>query len=138
MLTYHLWKRNRTQLLWEEYVRSRRHIQVVYNTAYTEYDNSIFESLTSASHPHKSWSTLKTFLWREYLTSTYSHSVTFDPSEMAEVFAAVFYLKELDSNGGSDPDNMFLLFLKKTADLISPKLAKNFRVLLTFGGFPES
>ena len=49
-----------------------------------------------------------------------------------------YYLKELDSNGGSDRDNMFYLFLKKTADLFSPKLAKPFLALLTSGSFPES
>ena len=48
-----------------------------------------------------------------------------------------YYLQELDSNGGSDADIMFLLFLKKTAVLISPKLSKIFCALLTFGSFPE-
>ena len=33
---------------------------------------------------------------------------------------------------------MFYLFLKKTADLFSPKLAKPFLALLTSGSFPES
>ena len=77
------------------------------------------------------------------LIHTKDSSVTFDPSEMAEVFSMVFqrkqcsqvlnlppicfpnhkltyfafkyseisyYLKKLDSNGGSDPNNMLSLF----------------------------
>ena len=35
-----------------------------------------------------------------------------------------YYFNEQDSNGGSNPDNIFPLFLKKTADLFSPKLPK--------------
>ena len=134
--------------------------QVIYNTAYTEYNNSIYESFTSALHPHSWWSTLKTFLFDMNtslpLKRTQDGSVTFDPSEMAKVFSTVFQrkqcdqvlnlppiyfsnpkltyfifesseikyqLKELDSNGDSDSDNMFPLFLKKTTDLISFKLA---------------
>ena len=38
-----------------------------------------------------------------------------------------YYLKELDSNGGSDPENRFPLFLKKTVDLISPKFLLKYR-----------
>ena len=45
---------------------------------------------------------------------------------------------ELDSNGGSDPDDTSPLFLKKTADIVSPKLAKIFHDLLTSGSFPKS
>ena len=36
------------------------------------------------------------------------------------------YLRDLDYNGGLDQDNMFSLFLNKTADLFSHKLAKIF------------
>ena len=44
----------------------------------------------------------------------------------------------MDSIGGSDPDNIFPLFLMKIADFISSKLAKIFRALLTSGSFLES
>ena len=49
-----------------------------------------------------------------------------------------FYLKDLDSNGGCDPCDIFPLFLKKMADLLALKLAKIFRDLLRSGRFPES
>ena len=41
-------------------------------------------------------------------------------------------------NGGSELDNVCPLLLKKTADLISPKLAKIFHNLLTSGSFTVS
>ena len=171
---YNLWKRNRSQLLWDEYVRCRRRAQAIYNVACTEFNNNLCDSLTSAQHPHKWWSILKTFLFgvNTSLPSirTEDGSLTYDPSEMAEVFSTIFqrkqcdqkldlpstcfpdtklkyfafksseiryYLMELDSSGGSDPDNIFPLFLKKTADIVSPKLAKIFRDLLTSGSFPK-
>ena len=86
--------------MWEENVRCRSHAQTVYNTAYTEYNNSIYESLTSASQPHKWWSTLKNFLFGVNISHSLIHtqdsSVTFDPFEIAEVFTMVFHRKPCD------------------------------------------
>ena len=83
---------------------------------------------------------------------THDGSVTFDPSEMAKVLSTIsrrkqydqvlnlptcfinltyfafksseikYYLKELNSNGGSDPDNVY--FIKNTAYLFFLELAK--------------
>ena len=49
-----------------------------------------------------------------------------------------YYLNDLDSLGGSDPDGIFPLFLKKISKQLAPKLAKIFRDLLSAGHFPES
>ena len=172
---YRLWTRNKSRLLWDNYVQHRRHAESVYNVARNEYNNVIRESLSTASQPRKWWSTLKTFLFGvdSSLPPIRSEdgSVTSDPSKMAEVFSSVFqrkqsdqildlpptcfplpkftcfafksievkqYLKDLDSQGGSDPNNIFPLFLKETADLLAPKLAKIFRDLMRSGSFPES
>ena len=46
-------------------------------------------------------------------------------------------LLDLDSYGGTDPAlGMFPLFLKKTAEVLAPRLAVVFRRLLHLGNFP--
>ena len=45
-------------------------------------------------------------------------------------------LLNLDSYGGTDPLGMFLLFLKKTAVVLAPRLAVVFRRLLRLGSRP--
>ena len=45
-------------------------------------------------------------------------------------------LLDLDFYGGTDPLGMFPLFLKKTAVVLSPRLAVVFRRLLRLGSFP--
>ena len=45
-------------------------------------------------------------------------------------------LLELDPYGGTDPLGMFPLFLKKTADVLAPRLSVVFRRLLRLGSFP--
>ena len=83
---------NRSLFLWEEYVLHRRHAQYVYDAALLEYNNGIRESLSTAMHPHKWWSTLKTFL--SGVNSSLSPiSVTYDPSKMKEGFSKVFQNK---------------------------------------------
>ena len=44
-------------------------------------------------------------------------------------------LLDLDSYGGTDPLGMFPLFLKKTAEVLAPRLAVVFRRLLRLGSF---
>ena len=62
--------------------------------------NSIRESLSTAMHTHKLWSTLKTFLFgvNSFLTPirTDDGSFTYDPSKMAEVISTVFQNKQSD------------------------------------------
>ena len=45
-------------------------------------------------------------------------------------------LLDLDSFGGTDPLGMFLLFLKRTAEVLAHRLAVVFRRLDRFGSFP--
>ena len=47
-------------------------------------------------------------------------------------------LLDLDSCGGTDPLAMFPLFLKKTDEVLAPRLAVVFRRLLRLGSFPVS
>ena len=42
----------------------------------------------------------------------------------------------MDPYGGTDPLSMFLLFLKRTADVLAPCLSVVFRRLLRLGSFP--
>ena len=48
---------------------------------------------------------------------------TFKSSEMK-------YLKKLNCHGGSDPHNIFLLFMNRMVDFLVPQLEKIFLVLL--------
>ena len=45
-------------------------------------------------------------------------------------------LLDLDSYGGTDPLDMFPLFLKKTVEVLATRLAVVFRRLLRLGSFP--
>ena len=45
-------------------------------------------------------------------------------------------LLDLDSNGGTDPLGMFPFFLKRTADVMAPRLCVVFRRLVRLGSFP--
>ena len=45
-------------------------------------------------------------------------------------------LLDLDPYGGTDPLGMFPLFLKRTADVLDPRLSVVFRQLLHLGSFP--
>ena len=45
-------------------------------------------------------------------------------------------LLDLDPSGGTDPLDMFLLFLKRTADVMAPRLSVVFRQLVRLGSFP--
>ena len=47
-------------------------------------------------------------------------------------------LLDLDPYGGSDPLGIFPLFLKRTADVIAPRLSVVFRRLVRLGSFPGS
>ena len=45
-------------------------------------------------------------------------------------------LLDLDPYGGPDPLGMFLLFLKRKADVLAPRLSVVFRRLIRLGSFP--
>ena len=59
-------------------------------------------------------------------------SFTFRSSEVRSL------LLDLDPYGGSDPLGMFPLFLKRTADVLVPRLSVVFRRLVCLGSFPSS
>ena len=42
---------------------------------------------------------------------------------------------DLDSYGGSDPSGMFIIFLKRTADVLAPRLSTVFRRIVRLGSF---
>ena len=45
------------------------------------------------------------------------------------------FLLDLDAYGGSDPLGMFHIFLKRTADVLAPRLSVLFRRLVHLGNF---
>ena len=45
-------------------------------------------------------------------------------------------LLDLDPYGGTDPLGMFPHFLKRTADIMAPRLSVVFRLLVRLGSFP--
>ena len=54
----------------------------------------------------------------------------FRPSEVRRL------LSDLDPYGGIDSLGMFPLFLKRTADVVAPRLSLLFRLLVRLGSFP--
>ena len=67
------------------------------------------------------------------LTCHLSHSLTIFAFGLREVKRL---LLDLDTYGGTDPLGMFLLFLKRTADVMAPRLSLVFRRLVLLGIFP--
>ena len=64
-------------------------------------------------------------------TIIYDHSTfAFRSSEVRRL------LLDLDPYGGADPLGMFPLFLKRTADVMAPRLSVVFRRLVRMGSFP--
>ena len=65
----------------------RRHAHFVYDGALLEYNNDIRDSLSTAMHPYKCRSTIKTFLFDVnsslHSIRTDDGSVTHDPSKKA-------------------------------------------------------
>ena len=81
------WSQNRSFFLWDEDVVHRCHVQSVYNAVLLEYNNRIRESLSTAMHPHKWWSTLKTFLFG---VNSSLPPIRTDESKKSRVFSTVF------------------------------------------------
>ena len=66
------------------------------------------------------------------------HSVVVKYMLWSNAIEEISNTRPLDSFGGPDPLGMFPLFLKKTAEILSPRLAVVFRVLLRFCSCPVS
>ncbi len=60
---YHRWSSLRIRETWEEYIVARAACAAVYRTAENEYITSEKEKLSTASDPHKWWSTLKSVVF---------------------------------------------------------------------------
>lgn len=97
---YHRWRRNRTQLLWGDYVHLRSVAQRVYSTAEREYNSHLQEVLAGATQPHKWWSSLKASLFG--IDSTMpalrdsDGSISFDPLTKANMLSNTFVNKQSD------------------------------------------
>ena len=69
--------------------------------------------------------------------------LTFHPSPSLTTFTFMSrevrrLLLDLDPYGGTDPLGMFLLFLKRTADVMAPSLSVVFQWLVRLGSFSAS
>ena len=97
---YNLWKRNRSDLIWNSYVQLRSAAQEVYAFAEREFNHGIKETLLGATQPHKWWSTLKSALFgvddgMPPLLKP-DGSLTHCPKEKASLLANVFDGKQSD------------------------------------------
>ena len=98
---YKLWRRNRSELTWNNYVRLRSEAQEVYAVAEMEYNRNIKDTLLGATQSHKWWSTFKSALFGiddgmpPLLKS--DGSLTHCPREKATLLANVFEEKQSDT-----------------------------------------
>ena len=91
---YFYWKRNQSELTWNNYTRLRARAQTVYASAEKDYNIGIRENLLGVVNPHKWWSTFKSALFGVDQTGppllkpdgTLAHN----PREKAALFADVF------------------------------------------------
>lgn len=95
---YKLWRRDGTQLYWENYVRLRAVARNVYATSEAEYKNHLKDILSGASQPHKWWSALKSSLFgidsdMPPLTAA-DGSVLFEPIQKANCLSDFFKGKQ--------------------------------------------
>ena len=95
---YHLWRRNRSDLTWNNYTHLRAVAQRVYASAEKEFNDATKETLSGTTQPHKWWSTLKSALFG--MDSSVppllrpDGCVTHCPKEMATLLADVFDSKQ--------------------------------------------
>ena len=171
---YHLWRANRSNFLWHNFVELRSQAQGIYVRAERAYNEGVRESLLSSCDDHKWWSTLKSSLFGVDSSMPplvrADGTAVFCPKEKAELLADVFdskqcvdslllpqscfpepklcsmafrsrevraLLLELDGHGGVDPNGILPIFLKKTANIIAPKITAIFRKLVRLSCFPS-
>ena len=60
---YQLWRRNRSDITWNNYVNLRNAAQETYAASEKEYNDGVRNTLIGTTNSHKWWSTLKTTLW---------------------------------------------------------------------------
>ena len=95
---YHLWRRNRSQFLWDNYVTLKTEAQRTYNTAETAYNSHLQEVLAGATQLHKWWSSLKASLFGVESSMPplreSNGSVSFDPQRKANLLSDIFIQKQ--------------------------------------------
>ena len=96
---YQLWRRNRSDITWNNYVNLRNTAQETYAAAEKDYNDQLSETpLSGTTDSHKWWSTLKTALFgvdvAVPLLLRPDGSLTHCPEEKAALFADVFDSKQ--------------------------------------------
>ena len=134
---YKLWKRNPTQICWNNYLYSRAEAQRIYSVAETDYNNHLRDVLSGATHPHKWWTALKSSLFGTESTMpplcSSDGSVIFDPVLKANLLSDVFVGKQ-SSTELNLPATCFPEPLLKTIAFKSSELKDYLLELDAFGG----
>ena len=95
---FNLWRRNRSDLTWNNYIRLRSDANEVYRVAEREYNTGIKETLENATQAHKWWGTLKSALFgiddgMPPLLKP-NGSLAYSPEEKSTLLADVFDAKQ--------------------------------------------
>ena len=149
--------RDRSLVSWEEFVRCQVRANETYSEAKLQLSDRNSDVLVNVQYPHQWWPTLnaavfgsssslpllvsegggmvcESFGKADHFDSKQSREavnlqLTCHPSPRLTTFA-------LRSSGATDPLGMFPLFLKRTADVMAPRLSVVFRRLVRLGSFP--
>ena len=91
---YQLWRRNCSDIIWNNYVNLRNAAQETYAAAEKEYNENVRDTLIGTTNSHKWWSTLKTALLGVDVAAPPllrpNGSLTHCPKEKADLFSVVF------------------------------------------------
>ena len=95
---YQIWRRNCSDISWNNYVNLRNAAQDIYAAAEKEYNDSVWDTLIGTTNSQKWWSTLKTALFSVDVAVPPLlrpiGSLTHCPKEKAALFADVFDVKQ--------------------------------------------
>ena len=95
---YQLWRRNCSDITWNNYVNLRNAAQESYAAAEKEYNDGVRDTLIGTTNSHKWWSTLKTALFGVDVAVPPilrpDGSLAHCPKEKAALFADVFDSKQ--------------------------------------------
>ena len=99
---YQLWRGNRSDITWNNYVNLRNSAQETYAAAEKEYNDGVRDTLIGITNSHKWWSTLKTALFGVDVAVPPllrpDGSLTHCPKEKAALFADVFDSKQSNAS----------------------------------------
>ena len=106
---YQLWRKNCSDITWNNYVNLRNAAQETYAAAEKEYNDSVRDTLIGTTNSHKWWSTLKTALFGVDVAVppllTPNGSLAHCPKEKAVLLADVF-----DGKQSNDSLSMPVMF----------------------------